>query len=139
MQPVKIRILSTTKDEGSEAQASEQKYTGMMTEKGGKYYVIYKEDEQSGLDNTKTTLKWDDEHVIVMRSGSVDHRQEFRRGYVDKSLYQTPYMKIPLTTETSYVYTHFRNGMWELEMEYTLYHDEKPYGKMKILIEVEEI
>ena len=72
MQPVKIRILSTTKDEGSEAQASEQKYTGMMTEKGGKYYVIYKEDEQSGLDNTKTTLKWDDEHVIVMRSGSFD-------------------------------------------------------------------
>ena len=51
-----------------------------------------------------------------MRSGSVDHRQEFRRGYVDKSLYQTPYMKIPLTTETSYVYTHFRNGMWQLEM-----------------------
>ena len=111
----------------------------MMTEKGGKYYVIYKEDEQSGLDNTKTTLKWDDEHVIVMRSGSVDHRQEFRRGYVDKSLYQTPYMKIPLTTETSYVYTHFRNGMWQLEMEYTLYHDDKPYGEMKILIEVEEI
>ena len=35
MQPVKIRILSTTKDEGSEAQASEQKYTGMMTEMSG--------------------------------------------------------------------------------------------------------
>lgn len=90
MQPVKIRILSTTKNEGSEAQASEQKYTGMMTEKGGKYYVIYKEDEQSGLDNTKTTLKWDDEHVIVMRSGSVDHRQEFRRGY-EKPLSDTLY------------------------------------------------
>jgi len=24
-------------------------------------------------------------------------------------------------------------------MEYTLYHDDKPYGEMKILIEVEEI
>ena len=87
MQPVKIRILSTTKDEGSEAQASEQKYTGMMTEKGGKYYVIYKEDEQSGLDNTKTTLKWDDDHVIVMGSGSIDHREQFQSGYIDKSLY----------------------------------------------------
>ena len=48
-------------------------------------------------------------------------------------------MKIPLTTETSYVYTHFCNGMWQLEMEYTLYHDDKPYGEMKILIEIEEI
>lgn len=139
MQPVKIRILSTTSEPGSDAQSSEQKYTGMMTEKDGKYYVMYKENEQSGLDNTKTTLKWDDEHVIVMRSGSVDHRQEFRKGYLDKSLYQTPYLKIPLTTETSYVYTYFRDGIWRLEMEYTLYHEEKPYGEMKILIEIEGI
>ena len=139
MQPVKIRILSTTSEAGSDAQSSEQKYTGMMTEKDGKYYVMYKENEQSGLDNTKTMLKWDDEHVIVMRSGSVDHRQEFRKGYLDKSLYQTPYLKIPLTTETSYVYTYFRDGIWRLEMEYTLYHEEKPYGEMKILIEIEGI
>ena len=139
MQPVKIRILSTTSEAGSDAQSSEQKYTGMMTEKDGKYYVMYKENEQSGLDNTKTMLKWDHEHVIVMRSGSVDHRQEFRKGYLDKSLYQTPYRKIPLTTETSYVYTYFRDGIWRLEMEYTLYHEEKPYGEMKILIEIEGI
>lgn len=139
MQPVKIRILSTTSEAGSEAQSTEQKYRGQMTERGGKYYVMYSEDEQSGLDNTKTTLKWDDERVIVMRSGSVDHRQEFCRGYVDKSVYHTPYMKIPLTTETTYLYTYFRDGSWHLEIEYTLYHDDKPYGEMKILIEIEEV
>lgn len=139
MQPVKIRILSTTSEAGSDAQSTEQKYVGTMTEKSGKHYVMYHEDEQSGLDNTKTTLKWDDEHVVIIRSGGVDHRQEFRQGFADKSIYQTPYMKIPLTTDTSYVYTYFRDGIWRLDLEYTLYHDEKPYGDMKILIEIEEV
>lgn len=135
MQPVKIRILSS---DDTQSQATEQKYTGTMTEKNGKYYVMYKEDEQSGLDNTKTTLKWDVEQVVVMRSGSVDHRQEFRCGYIDKSIYHTPYLKIPLITETTYLYTYFRDGVWHLEMKYTLYHEAEPYGKMKILIEIEE-
>lgn len=136
MQPVKIRILSTTEHDA--ALTTEQKYTGLMTEKNGRHYVMYREDEQSGLENTKTTLKWDAERVIILRSGGVDHRQEFCRGLMDKSLYKTPYLEISLTTVTKYLYTYFRDGVWRLEMEYTLYHGDKPYGEMKILIEIEE-
>lgn len=138
MQPVKIRILSTLKDTDGSLQNTEQRYQGTMREKDGKYYVMYHEDAQSGLEGTKTTLKWDGEHVLILRSGTVDHRQEFRRGYIDKSIYVTPYLKLALTTETSYVYTYFRDGVWHLEVEYTLHHGGSPYGDMKILIEIEE-
>lgn len=137
MKPVKIHIVSVTKDsEGT--QTTEHNYAGKMTEKNGVNYVFYEENEQSGLEGTKTTLKWDAEKVIILRSGSLDHRQEFCRGYIDKSIYVTPYMKIPLETTTSYVYSYFRDGVWHVEIEYTLAHDGQLYGDMKILIDVEE-
>lgn len=138
MEPVRIRIVSSTREKGSADQVTEQRYKGVLTEKAGKCYVIYEEDAQSGLEGTKTTVKWDQERVIILRNGSVSHRQEFCKGLADNSVYVTPYMKIPLTTETSYLYTSFREGIWRLEIEYTLYHGGEPYGDMKILIEIEE-
>lgn len=138
MKPVKIRIVSSVKDEKGRQQPTEQVCFGRMTEKNGKQYVFYEESAVTGLDGTKTTLKWDEERVIILRNGTLEHRQEFARGLVDKSLYQTPYIKIPLETTTTYLYTYFRNGTWYIEIEYTLAHGGQPYGDMKILIEVEE-
>jgi uncharacterized beta-barrel protein YwiB (DUF1934 family) len=138
MKPVKIRIISSVKDENGRQQPSEQICFGRMAEKNGTNYVFYEESEVTGLEGTKTTIKWNDERIIILRSGTLDHRQEFCQGLVDKSLYQTPYLKIPLETATKYLYTGFRKGIWNLEIEYSLSHSGQPYGDMKILIEIEE-
>ncbi len=138
MQPVKIRIVSSGRNGGEALPAAEQRYSGRLTEKNGKYYALYEEDGQSGLEGTRTTLKWDSERLIIVRSGSVEHRQEFCRGLSSRSVYRTPYLEIPLTTETSYLYTYFRRGIWRIEAEYKLYHGADIYGEMKILIEIEE-
>lgn len=138
MKPVKIRIISSVKDENGRQQPSEQICFGRMAEKNGTNYVFYEESEVTGLEGTKTTIKWNDERIIILRSGTLDHRQEFCQGLVDKSLYQTPYLKIPLETATKYLYTGFRKGVWNLEIEYFLSHSGQPYGDMKILIEIEE-
>lgn len=138
MKPVKIRIISSVKDENGRQQPSEQICFGRMAEKNGTNYVFYEESEVTGLEGTKTTIKWNDERIIILRSGTLDHRQEFYQGLVDKSLYQTPYLKIPLETATKYLYTGFRKGVWNLEIEYSLSHSGQPYGDMKILIEIEE-
>jgi uncharacterized beta-barrel protein YwiB (DUF1934 family) len=138
MKPVKIRIISSVKDENGRQQPSEQICFGRMAEKNGINYVFYEESEVTGLEGTKTTIKWNDERIIILRSGTLDHRQEFCQGLVDKSLYQTPYLKIPLETATKYLYTGFRKGVWNLEIEYSLSHSGQPYGDMKILIEIEE-
>lgn len=137
MKPVKVRIVSRNK--GDETQTIEQRYHGQFAEKQGKNYLIYEENEQSGLEGTKTTVKWEQDHVLILRNGSVQHRQEFAKGLVDHSVYLTPYLKIPLRTETRYICTSFRKGIWHLEIEYTLYHDDAPYGEMQILIEIEGI
>ena len=138
MKPVKIRIISSVKDENGRQQPSEQICFGRMAEKNGTNYVFYEESEVTGLEGTKTTIKWNDDRIIILRSGTLDHRQEFCQGLVDKSLYQTPYLKIPLETATKYLYTGFRKGVWNLEIEYSLSHSGQPYGDMKILIEIEE-
>jgi uncharacterized beta-barrel protein YwiB (DUF1934 family) len=138
MKPVKIRIVSAVQDENGKQQPSEQICFGRMAEKNGTNYVFYEESEVTGLEGTKTTIKWNDERIIILRSGTLDHRQEFCQGLVDKSLYQTPYLKIPLETATKYLYTGFRKGTWNLEIEYSLSHSGQPYGDMKILIEIEE-
>ena len=126
MKPVKIRIISSVKDENGRQQPSEQICFGRMAEKNGTNYVFYEESEVTGLEGTKTTIKWNDERIIILRSGTLDHRQEFCQGLVDKSLYQTPYLKIPLETATKYLYTGFRKGVWNLEIEYSLSHSGQP-------------
>ncbi|MCD8199144.1 MAG: DUF1934 domain-containing protein [Phascolarctobacterium sp.] len=136
MRPVKIHIVSlASSEEGTHP--SEYTCFGRMTEKDGKRYVFY-EEKAEGLEGVKTTLKWDEEQVVLLRSGALDHRQEFRKGLKHLSLYKTPYLKIPLETETSYLYTYSRDGVWHIELHYTLAQDRQPYGKMKILIDIEE-
>lgn len=137
MKPVKVHIVSRNK--GDESQTIEHHYSGQFAEKQGKNYVIYAENEQSGLEGTKTTIKWDQERILILRNGSVQHRQEFARGLIDHSVYLTPYLKIPLKTETRYIYTYFRKGVWHLEIEYNLYHDDALYGEIQILVEIEGI
>lgn len=138
MQAVKIRILSITSDENGQQQPTEQLCLGQMAEKNGKHYVMYDESEVTGLEGTKTTLKWDEERVTIIRRGALEHRQDFYQGFVDKSLYRTPYMEIPIETATKYLYTYFREGVWHIELEYTLSQGGQPYGDMKISIDIEE-
>lgn len=135
MQPVKIRILSSA--EGG-LRDLKMTFSGKMTEKNGKHYVVYEEDDQSGLDNTRTTLKWDSERAIIIRSGAVESRQEFCRGLKYQSVYRTPYLELPLVTETYFFDAQFRKGVWRLRLKYGLYHGEEPYGDIKIAIEIEE-
>lgn len=138
MRPVKIKISSITIADEGELSSVTQAYKGELTEKNGKFYVMYKEDAQSGLEDTKTTLKWDTERIIILRSGGVKHRQEFAEGCTDNSVYQTPYLTMTLLTETRKLRVECSGGVWKLAADYLLYHGEALYGEMGILIEIEE-
>lgn len=139
MQRAKIRILSLTTDGEGQEQKLEQNYQGTFTEKNGKFYAIYAEDAQSGLEGTKTTLKWDEKQLLILRTGTVNHRQEFLMSQVDYSVYETPYLKLNLKAETTYLYHVCKDGAWHLQVEYLLYHGEDYYGKIKLLMEIKPL
>ena len=137
--PVRIKIHSTTRDESGVLPAVIQEHQGMLLEKNGKFYAMYQENSQENFGLTKTTIKWEKDRVLILRSGALEHRQEFMKDMRQESLYRTPYMEIPLVTTTSYVYCFQRDKRWNLEVEYTLAHGDNPYGQVKLLIEIEEV
>lgn len=137
--PVKIKIRSTSRDEKGSQPAVVQQHQGVLVEKNGKCYAMYEENPPEGFGKTKTTLKWEKDRVLILRSGALEHHQEFVKDMVQESLYRTPYMEIPLVTTTNYVYCFKRNNIWNLELDYNLSHSGEAYGQFRLLIEIEEV
>lgn len=98
MQPVKIHIYSQSHSSAGTENIETTAY-GRLAEKNNKYYVFYDESEAAGLAGTKTTIKWDYERVIILRSGTVGCRQEFAGGLVSESMYRTPYLALPMPAD----------------------------------------
>ena len=122
MKNVKIHVKSFEKS-GGEQSAIETVSFGKMAEKNGKFYVFYDE---------TTTIKWDYDNVVIIRSGTVESRQEFAQGLECISVYKTPYMTFGLKTNTEYVYVYCRDGIWNM---LELAGQERNEMKIKIVIE----
>jgi hypothetical protein len=76
MQAVKITVCSSSDVAGEEK--LEVVSFGTLHEKNGSWYARYQESETDGTWlGPCTTIKWDRERIIVLRSGGVEHRQEF--------------------------------------------------------------
>lgn len=137
MKKVKIHVKSFEKSD-NEKSAIETVSFGKMAEKNGKFYVFYDETEAVGMKGTKTTIKWNYDNVVIIRSGTVESRQEFAKGLECISVYKTPYMMFSLKTNTEYLYVYCRDGVWTIELEYMLELAEQEKNEMKIQIVIEE-
>ncbi len=137
MQAVRIKIRSQHKTSDGQENIEIISY-GKLAEKNGKYYAMYDEDENTGLAGTKTTIKWDHNSVVVIRNGALEHRQEFVMGRVEKNVYITTGLEIPMITETKYLYVRQRENIWFLEIEYEILYGEDERNEIKMMIEIEE-
>lgn len=118
MTPVKITIHSETLGEGA-AQPMTLVAFGQLTEKGGTTYVRYAESQVTGMEGTRTTLKWTEDSLTVIRHGRYEHRQQYERGRNSSFQYRTPYFTVPM-------------------MVYTREMDSQPNGSVRLRIEIEE-
>ena len=137
MQPVKIHIYSQSHSSAGTENIETTAY-GRLAEKNNKYYVFYDESEAAGLAGTKTTIKWDYERVIILRSGTVDCRQEFAGGLVSESMYRTPYLALPMRLTTEYLYVYCRDKVWHIDLEYVLELEGQTRSRFKLKMEIEE-
>lgn len=64
---------------------------GDFYDEGESFRLVYDETELSGLEGTRTTLKIQDEKVVMSRSGNASSVMEFERGKRHQSLYDTEY------------------------------------------------
>lgn len=131
---IKIESIVTNEDE-CERLVSEA--AGILSEKDGKVFVLYEEPPETGLNNTKTTLKWDATRIVLLRHGEVEHRQEFVDGTEDTSLYITPYLQFSMKTVTEKIQIRNEENCWQLEIKFqSQIGDNTPTTvQLKILIE----
>lgn len=113
--------------------------TGRLAERGGKFYAVYEEPPSTGLEGTRTTIKWDRDRVLLLRSGAVEHRQEFKAGLVDIGVYKTQGLCLPVSSRTSSVSVVAEASVWRICIEYSMEisGDSPCEITLKILIEEE--
>ena len=136
MQKAKIHVTSKINDKDGTS-TLEQWATGDLGEKDGIRYFFYEETAE-GMEGTRTTLKWGKDFLVINRSGTIENRQEFREGQRCQSVYKTPYLQIPLASATKKLQIETKGTKHRLDVVYDLQYGEEPYGKMEIVMDLEE-
>lgn len=75
-----IHIDGKPKYDGMEGEEIQLTTNGRLYRKNGRYYIMYKESELTGMEGSTTTLKIENERVTMMRSGSYPSHMVFEKG-----------------------------------------------------------
>lgn len=137
MQRVKLYLRAKTVSQ-DETTVVEQRAEGDFAVKEGVKYFMYRETAE-GMEGTQTTMKWGNDYLVISRRGTVENRQEFRMGKVCCSTYKTPYLQIPLVSTTEMLSISQQEKKHKINLAYRLDHDGQPYGRMEIVMELEEV
>ena len=112
---------SISADGASEEQVLAFTASGSYYDDGTRVSIAYREGEQTGMDNTRTTISFfknAPESVTLTRDGAVSCALRFERGTLYTCPYQTPYMPFLLATKTKSVQNQIEeNGT--LLLDYT--------------------
>jgi uncharacterized beta-barrel protein YwiB (DUF1934 family) len=140
MQEQKVKVtVKSVNDTGSGIEKLEVVSFGTLRERNGSWYARYAESETTGFAGTHTTIKWNQERIVVLRSGSLEHRQEFFPGLEIDTIYKTPYMEIPMriVTKTVSIKQHSASK-WNLNVDYEVHYFETERNHIKLNIVIEE-
>jgi len=111
---------------------------GQLTEKDGTCYVRYAETADTGMEGTRTTLKWTEDTLTIIRHGTFEHTQELRAGFTTHTLYKTPYFVVPLEAKTTSLAIQGGACNWQLAAAYEVTLNEDPQGQIILDISIEE-
>jgi len=84
MKQVLVTVTGTQCDINGEEHQIKLQALGRCYEKNGVHYVIYDENQSSGMQGTITTLKIYPDHVVLLRSGEIEQKLDF---YLQRKTY----------------------------------------------------
>lgn len=88
--------------------------------KNGKHYVVYDE-VLEGLEGTvKSTIKFTDEMVELIRNGPASTRMVFQPGHEHMAIYQTPMGPLSISLYTEDLTMEISEEQMELKIDYSL-------------------
>ena len=75
-----IHIDGKPKYDGAEGEEIQLTTSGRLYRKNGRYFIMYKESELTGMEGSTTTLKIEDDRITMMRSGTYPSHMVFEKG-----------------------------------------------------------
>jgi uncharacterized beta-barrel protein YwiB (DUF1934 family) len=136
--PVKINVL-TTISQGDEKETFELVTFGRFFRKGKACYLRYEEVMDVG--KIKTFVKFSEDEAVIMRSGALDMRLAFRRNYIMKGHYTTPYGTMDTLTDTKkleHQEISQKEGKLDLVYDFTFQTDDAGTYQMEISYKEDE-
>jgi len=139
MNNVIVKVIGVQKDIYGTENCIETTAVGRYYLKNGVHYVTYQDRElEHNEAETTTVLKVYPGHVVLLRMGSIGHRQEFHPGQKTSSTYVTPYGSMSMTVFTTQINSSFGAASGTIDISYELEVDGQWQSENVLTIIIQE-
>lgn len=133
---ITIRGLQSFEESGDDS--VELVTSGRYYEKNGNYYVSYKESELTGLGDTTTTLKIEENKVTVMRFGELTSNMIFEEGQKHITYYDMGFGALTVGVSTKRIDKKLDDNGGKMKIDYAMEINNAVAGENALFMEIRE-
>lgn len=119
-----------------EAEPIEARYHGRYGKINGKHCISYEDRLTDGEPVTKNLIKVAGNQVTIIKKNGVESRLVFDPKMITSSVYHTPYGSITMSIVTRSVSIKDEPGLFELNLEYSLFSGDTLISDNKVNVKV---
>ncbi len=112
--------------------------SGRFYEKGGNYYVSYKESELTGLGDTTTTMKIEENKITVMRFGELETHMIFEQGQKHISYYDMGFGSLTVGVSTKSIDKKLSPSGGKVKIDYSMEINNAVAGENAFYMDIRE-
>lgn len=138
MKDVIINIKGTQSND-TDSDVIEFTTIGKFGERDGKYMVVYEENQTLEGALIKTTLKTEDNRIVMNRSGAIDSKLVIEKGRRNRCFYSIPQGELVLGIFGESITNKLNKNGGELSMCYTIDIDNGFLSRNTVEISIKEV
>lgn len=138
MKDVIINIKGTQSND-TDSDVIEFTTLGKFGERDGKYMVVYEENQTLEGALIKTTLKTEDNRIVMNRSGAIDSKLVIEKGRRNRCFYSIPQGELVLGIFGESIINKLNKNGGELSMCYTIDIDNGFLSRNTVEISIKEV
>lgn len=135
-QNVLITVCGLQDYQDSDADCIELTTSGVMYQKGPVTYVTYTEADSAGLGNTKTTMKFEETRVSIIRFGDSTSHLLFEEGQKHVSYYDMGFASLSMGVSTHSLEKEIGPSSVRVKIRYSMEINNALAGENEIVITV---
>lgn len=138
MKDVIINIKGTQTDD-KDSDVIEFTTLGKFGERDGKYMVVYEENQTLEGALVKTTLKTENNRIVMNRSGAIDSKLVIEKGRRNRCFYSIPQGELVLGIFGESIVNNLNKNGGDLSMCYTIDIDNGLISRNTVEISIKEV